>query len=292
MTERTAVTRREFIEATAAGTALVVGFSFSGCARGPSGPPVTLNSWVRVGEDDSVLIVVDKSEMGQGVATAIPQLVAEELEVDWESIQMEFAPAAPEYANPAVGLQATGGSTSIRASFVPMRKAGAQAREMLITAAAESWGVPAAECGAESGSVIHEGSGRSIRYGKLVAVAATMTPPGDPPLKDASAWKVVGKPIPRMDTPAKVDGSAEFGMDVSVPGMLTALVARCPVFGGTVASFDDMAARRVTGVRDVVQISNGVAVVGDGYWPAKKGRDALEITWDEGPNADVSSESI
>ncbi len=292
MTEHTQVTRRQFIEATAAGSALVVGFSFSGCARPPSGPPLTLNSWVRIGADDSVLVVVDKSEMGQGVTTAIPQLVAEELEVDWETIQIEFAPVADDYVNALFGMQGTGGSTSIRATWVPMRKAGAQAREVLITAAADTWEVPAGECRAESGSVIHEPSGKRLRYGELVATAATLPLPEDPPLKSPDQWKVIGTSVARLDTPPKVDGSAEFGIDVTLDGMLTAVVARCPVFGGTVASFDDTNARAVAGVRDVVQIANGVAVVADGYWPAKKGRDALEVTWDEGANADVSSEGI
>jgi isoquinoline 1-oxidoreductase beta subunit len=293
MTARLEVTRREFLEvASAAGASLVIGFTFSGCARGaPPGPPLEPNAWLRIGTDESILVIVDRSEMGQGVATALPMLLAEELEADWSRVGIEFAPADPKYNNLLFGMQATGGSSSVRAAFTALRQAGAAAREVLIDAAAQTWGVDRSECHAEQGAVVHTG-GRRLTYGHLVATAATLPVPADPPLKAAGDWKIVGTRVPRLDTPLKVDGSAQFGIDVAVPGMLTAVVARCPVFGGTVARFDATAARAVPSVRDVVQITSGIAVVAEGYWPAKRGRDALEVAWNEGPTAGVSSAAI
>jgi len=293
MTARLEVTRREFLEvASAAGASLVIGFTLSGCARGtPPGPPLEPNAWLRIGTDESILVIVDRSEMGQGVATALPMLLAEELEVDWSRVRIEFAPADPKYNNLLFGMQATGGSSSVRAAFTALRQAGAAAREVLIDAAAQTWGVDRAECHAEQGAVVHTG-GRRLTYGHLVATAATLPLPADPPLKAAGDWKIIGTRVPRLDTPLKVDGSAQFGIDAAVPGMLTAVVARCPVFGGTVARFDATAARAVPGVRDVVQIASGLAVVAEGYWPAKQGRDALDVAWNEGPTADVSSGTI
>src|SRR5205807_7100615 len=177
-------------------------------------------------------------------------------------------------------------------AYTPLRKAGAAAREMLVAAAAETWGVDKATCHADKGAVIHAPSKRRLTYGKLVAKAATVSMPHDVPLKDPKDWKILGTRVRRLDTPPKVDGSAQFGIDVKAPGMLVAVIARSPVFGGKVKSFDAAKAKAVPGVRHVVQISSGVAVVADGYWPAKKGRDALEITWDEGSNAGVSSTTI
>src|SRR5881409_2894209 len=238
------------------------------------------------------LVIVDRSEMGQGVATSLPMLLAEELEADWSKIKIEFAPADKAYTNPMFGMQGTGGSTSVRAAFTPLRKAGAAARELLVAAAAQTWNVDKAECRAEKGAVIHTRSKRRLTYGKLAAKAAALPLPHDVPLKDPKDWRILGTRVRRLDTPPKVDGSAEFGIDVKRPGLLVAVIARSPVFGGKVKSFDATKAKAVPGVRHVVEISSGVAVVADGYWPAKKGRDALEITWDEGPNAGVSSASI
>src|SRR5881409_762533 len=289
------VSRREFLETTAAaGAGLVIGFHlpaggrFAAAAAAPFAP----NAWLRISPDNSVLVVVDRSEMGQGVTTALPMLVAEELDADWTKVKIEFAPADKAYTNPMFGMQGTGGSTSVRAAYTPLRKAGAAAREMLLTAAAETWGVDKSECHAEKGAVIHASSKRRLTYGKLAAKAATVPLPHDVPLKDPKDWKILGTRVQRLDTPPKVDGGAQFGIDVKAPGLLVALVARSPVFGGKVKSFDAAKAKAVPGVRQVVEISSGVAVVADGYWPAKKGRDALEITWDEGPNAGVSSASI
>jgi isoquinoline 1-oxidoreductase subunit beta len=294
MTARFEVSRREFLQvASAAGAGLVIGFSFPGCrpAGAPAGPPLEPNAWLRIGTDESILVIVDRSEMGQGVATALPMLLAEELEADWSKIRIEFAPADPAYNNLLYGFQGTGGSSSVRAAFTALRQAGAAAREVLIDAAAQTWGVDRSECHAEQGAVVHTG-GRRLTYGHLVATAATLPIPADPPLKAPADWTIIGTSVPRLDTPIKVDGSAQFGIDVMVPGMLTAVVARCPVFGGKVAGFDAAAARAVPGVRDVVQITSGVAVVADGYWPAKTGRDALTVTWDEGATAGVSSATV
>ncbi len=292
MATRMEFTRREFLQATAvAGTGLVIGFTLPSCARPPEGPPLEPNAWLRIGTDESVLVIVDRSEMGQGVATSLPMLLAEELEADWSKIRIEFAPADPAYNNLLFGMQATGGSSSIRAAYTALRQAGAAAREVLIAAAAQTWGVDPSECHAEKGVVLHSG-GRHLSYGRLVATAKTLPGPADPPLKDARDWKILGTRVARLDTPLKVDGSAGFGIDVTVPGMLIAVVARCPVFGGKVASFDGAAAEAAPGVRHVVQISSGIAVVADGYWPAKTGRDALKVEWSEGPTAAVSSASI
>ena len=292
MATRMEFTRREFLQAaTAAGTGLVIGFTLPGCARPPEGPPLEPNAWLRIGTDESILVIVDRSEMGQGVATSLPMLLAEELEADWSKIRIEFAPADPAYNNLLFGMQGTGGSSSIRAAYGPLRQAGAAAREVLIAAAAQTWGADRSACRAEQGAVVHT-DGRRVTYGRLVETARTLPVPTDPPLKEPSDWKIIGTRVPRLDTPSKVDGSAQFGIDVTVPGLLVAVVARCPVFGGAVASFDPAAAQAVPGVRHVVQISSGVAVVADGYWPAKTGRDALQVSWTEGPNAAVSSAGI
>jgi isoquinoline 1-oxidoreductase beta subunit len=257
-------------------------------------PPFAPNAWLRIGADDTVLVEVDRSEMGQGVTTSLPMLLAEELEADWTTVRIEFAPADKAYFNPLFGAQGTGGSTSIRAAYTPLRQAGAAAREMLIAAAAQTWGVDRAQCRAAQGSVIHAASGRRLRYGALVAAAAALPvpAPADISLKDPKDWKILGKRTHRLDTPLKIDGRAQFGMDVQVPGLLVAVVARCPVFGGTVKSFDATRAKAVPGVRHVVQIASGIAVVADGYWPARKGREALVVQWDEGANAAVSSAGI
>jgi isoquinoline 1-oxidoreductase beta subunit len=296
MTAPREVSRREFLQSTSVvGAGLVIGFSLSGCARSPSvpaGPPLPLNAWLRIAPDDSITVLVDRSEMGQGVATALPMLLAEELEADWSKIAIEFAPAAKVYFNPIFGMQGTGGSTSVRAAWTPLRQAGAAAREVLISAAAATWQVDRSGCRAEAGAVIHTASNRRLRYGQLVATAATLAVPTNAPLKNAKAWKIVGTRTKRLDTPAKVDGSAVFGIDVKVPGLLVAVVARSPVFGGKVASFDATRAKAVPGVRDVVQISSGIVVVADGYWPARQGREVLDVQWIEGPNAKVTSESI
>ena len=282
--------RRDFLQvAGTVGAGLVIGFKIP-TRRGVA--PFAPNAWLRIGADDSVLVIVDRSEMGQGVTTSLPMLLAEELEADWTKVRFEFAPADKAYINQLFGIQGTGGSSSVRAAWKPLRVAGAQARTMLIAAAAQQWSVEPASCHAEAGAVIHTATNRRLSYGALAQQAAALPVPADVPLKDPKDWRLAGKPTKRLDTRFKVNGTAQFGIDVRVPGMLTAVVARSPVFGGKVRSFDATAAKAIPGVRHVVQISSGVAVVGTGYWPAKQGRDALKVVWDEGPVAQVSSASI
>lgn len=287
--------RRKFLKTSLAGaTGLVIGFYLPGRfeASAAEDAPAALNAFIHVRPDDFVTMVISKSEMGQGVVTSLPMLAAEELECDWRRVRTEFAPAARVYFDPAFGMQGTGGSTSVHSSWVPLRQAGATAREMLIAAAAQKWNVDASECRAENGAVVHTGSKRRLTYGALADAAAKIPPPTNVKLKDASEFKVIGKPTKRLDTPDKVNGKAGFGIDSRRPGMLHAVVQRCPVFGGKVASFDATKAKAVRRVKDVVQISSGVAVVADNTWNAMQGRRALEVTWEEGPTASVSTESL
>jgi len=294
-------TRRDFLWAGAlAGGGLVLGVLLPRPGRraeaqeppGPGGPaPSTFapNAFVRIGTDDGVTVVVNHSEMGQGVHTALPMLVAEELDADWSKVRAVDAPVDPAYNHTAFGMQMTGGSTSTWSEFERLRKMGAAARHMLVAAAADTWGVEAATCRTENGHVVHAASDRRLSYGKLVEKASRLAPPGDVPLKPPAEWKLIGRPTKRLDTPAKTDGTAVFGLDVSVPGMRVAVVARPPVFGGKLKSFNAAKAKAVAGVRDVVAVASGVAVVADGFWPAKLGRDALEIVWDDGPLASLDS---
>ncbi len=289
-------TRRDFLRVvSAAGAGLVLGFRLPfgpGPVAADDGKDAVLNAFLRIGADDTVTVLVSQAEMGQGVYTSLPMAVAEELEVEWSRVRVEAAPASLIYANPAMGQQATGGSSSVRMMVDPMRRAGAAAREMLVAAAAAAWGVDAASCTASAGTVHHAASGKTARYGELAAAAANLPPPPSPAVKPRKDWKLLGKSMPRLDTPSKVDGSARFGLDVRVEGMLFAAVKRCPVLGGRVRTVKDEAAKSVPGVKHIVPFGNGVAVVADGTWPAMKGLDALEIEWDPGPNAALSSESI
>jgi isoquinoline 1-oxidoreductase beta subunit len=292
----TAIDRRNFLKTGVAGaTGLVIGFylpgRFEALAAGAASPAV-LNAWMRIGTDDSVTIMIDKSEMGQGIQTALCMIAAEELECDWKKIRTEFAPAAKEYFNPAFGMQGTGGSSSVRSSWDPMRKAGAAAREMLVEAAAQKWGVEKTACRAENGVVLHVPTKRKLTYGSLAEAAAKLPVPADASLKDPAQFHVIGKSTKRLDTPDKVNGRAEFGIDVRRAGMLYAVVARCPVFGGKVASFDATKAKAMPGVKNVIQISSGIAVIADSTWTAMQGRRVLDVKWDEGANAQVTSESI
>jgi isoquinoline 1-oxidoreductase beta subunit len=287
------VSRRTFIQVSGgAGAGLVLGLSLAGC-RKPAGAtgaldPGALNAWIRIGTDESVTFVISESEMGQGVHTALAMLLAEELEVDWSRVRTEHAPAD----RTRYGRQSTGGSTSIRTNHERLRNAGASAREMLVAAGAARWDVPASECRAEDGQVLHASSGRSLTYGSLADDAALLPAPDDPAIKDPKDFQLVGQRMPRLDSPDKVDGSAMFGLDVTVPGMLTALVARPPAFGGAVRSFDATAALAVPGVRQVAEIPTGVVVAADGFWAAKQGRDALTVEWDGGEFGDASDASI
>lgn len=301
MNEIINISRRDFLRTGAVvGGGLVLGFYFP--VRGNPARAATEsaelfapNAWLRIDTEGMVTVMLHKSEMGQGIMTSLPMLIAEELEADWSKIRTEFAPADKAYytwRSPTSGEQITGGSRSIRGSWEILRKAGATARQMLIAAAAEIWGVQAETCRAEKGEVIHLPSGRHLSYGELVNKAAMMAIPGEVALKDPKDFRLIGTRTARRDIPSKVDGSAIFGIDVKVPGMLIATLLHCPVFGGKLISYDATRAKAIKGVREVVQISRGIAVVADGYWPARQGVEALEVQWDEGPNAQLSSEGI
>jgi isoquinoline 1-oxidoreductase beta subunit len=282
--------RRTFLKSSG----LVIGFTLPAATRlaeAATAADFKPNAYLRIGADNRVTVVVGLSEMGQGVHTAIPMLVAEELDADWSRVRVEQAPADSAFANPVFHTQATGGSTSVNGHWEPMRKAGAAAREMLVAAAAQTWKVDASECRTEKGAVVHK-SGKKLSYGKLVAAASKQSVPTEPKLKNAADFKIIGRPLHRLDTPQKVNGSGKYGMDVRLPGMLTAVMARPPVPGGKAISVNDAKAKKVKGVRQVIQIPQGVAVLATGYWAAKKGRDALEIQWDDGPNAGLSSEKV
>jgi isoquinoline 1-oxidoreductase beta subunit len=255
----------------------------------PTPATFTPNAFIRIGTDDSVTIIVGKSEMGQGVFTSLPMLVNEELEADWSKIKVESAPVDAAYNHTVFGIQMTGGSTSTASEWERLRKAGATARMMLIAAAAQNWKVPASDLRAEKGFVIHSASGRRASFGSLADLAAKTEAPKDVPLKDPKDFKLIGHSTRRLDTPSKINGTAQFGLDVQIPGMMTALVARAPVFGGKVRSFNADKAKAVSGVKDVIQVPSGVAVIATGFWPAKLGREKLEINWDDGPGATLST---
>src|SRR5438067_10012887 len=287
------VNRRDFLKTgAAAGATLVIGLYLPAFdPRGSHAPvarePFKPNAWIEIRPDGAVTIWTGRSEMGQGVRTAMPMIVAEELEADWTRVRVAQADADPAY-----GDQFTVGSRSIRSGFEPLRKAGAAAREMLIGAAALTWNVSRDTCRARNGTVEHVPTGRRLGYGELTARAATLPVPGDPPLKAPSEFRLLGHRMPRLDTPDKVSGAAIFGVDVRVPGMVYAAVARCPVFGGRVKTFDPAPALAVPGVQSVVQISSGVAVIGAGTWAAFEGKKALKVEWDERATARWSSDGI
>lgn len=252
--------------------------------------PSKLNAFVRIGADDSVTLMIHKSEMGQGTVTSLSMLLAEELECDWNKIRTEFPGVEQAYA--AGGMMGAYGSLSIRTSWQPLRQAGAQAREMLIGAAAQKWGVDKSQCKAQNGSVVNATTNAKLTFGSLADAASKLPVPTGIKLKDASQYRLIGSSMKRLDTAAKVSGKAIFGLDIKRPGMLYASLERCPVFGGKVASFDATKAKAVPGVKNVVQISNGVAVLADNTWAALEGRKALSIQWDEGPRANTSSASL
>lgn len=285
------VTRRNFLRTTAAtGASLVIGFYLPrrlGADAVRTLAPFQPNAWLKIDPDGAVSIWCGRSEMGQGVKTAMPMIVAEELEADWNTVQVIQADA-----NPAYGNQMTVGSRSTESSWEPLRKAGAAGREMLISAAAFTWNVSRAECRAEQGAVQHVPTKRTLGYGQLVNRAATLPVPQDPPLKDPKDYRIVGTRVPRVDTPDKATGRAKYGIDTRVPGMVFAAVARCPVFGGTVRRFDAAAALKVPGVKGVEQISSGVAVLANNTWAAFQGKLALAIDWNEGATAQWSTASI
>ena len=292
MEPRGVPSRREFLKAGAAlGGGLVLGIALPD--RLGHGAPATAmpNAWVKIGSDDTVTILCARSEMGQGVYTALPTLVAEELEVDLARIRVEIAPVGEVYTNALLGGQITGGSTSVVEGYDKLRTAGAQARTMLVMAAAQKWGVAASACRAERG-VVHGPAGQKASYGSLADAASRLTPPAAVKLKEYKDCRYVGKPVNRLDSAAKIDGTAEYGIDVRLPGMLYAALAQCPVIGGKVVGFDAARAKSMPGVKHVVAIKDGVAVVADSWWRAKAARDALVVSWDEGAGRTLDSAGI
>ena len=279
------LSRREFLKASALGGLVVAfsmrfGFRLAQAAETPAPPPPP-DAFVRIAPDNTVTILLKHSEMGQGVWTSLPMVLAEELDCDWNDVRAEHAPAAPAYAHTAFGMQMTGGSTSTWESYEQLRRAGATARALLIQAAAQRWQVDAAQCHAEKGRVVC--GQHHATYGELADAAAKLPPPADVALKDAKAFRYIGKPTRRLDSQAKVTGKAEFGIDVKRPDMAVALVARAPVFGAKLKSFDATKAKAIPGVIDAVQVPSGVAVLGKHFWAAKQGRDALVLDWDADP---------
>lgn len=329
MSPRTKITRREFIKVSfTAGGSLVVGAYLAACAPGPAAPAPTATAvaanaptlaatalptaaaqptetpaptaavepatpfqpdlLIQIDPDGIVTLTVYRSEMGQGVRTALAMLLAEELDADWAKVRIVQAPANPNIGN----NQITGGSGSVADTFTPLRTAGARARAILVAAAAQTWGVKPQECRTEASAVIHTASGKKLGYGELVTAAKTVEVDGVPRPKDPKDFRLIGKSIPRVDEPDIVAGKAKYGLDMRVPNMLYATVARCPVPGGTLAKFDATRAQAVPGVRKVVEVTTGVAVIAENTWAAMQGRKALLVTWNEGANAALASDSI
>ncbi|OLL28798.1 aldehyde dehydrogenase [Burkholderia sp. SRS-W-2-2016] len=307
------ISRRGFLKfgvtvGAAAGGGLLLGFSMPAASQdqkagrsviggdaneAPESGVFAPNAFIQIDTAGKVTLVIPKVEMGQGVYTSIPMLIAEELEVPLDSVTLDHAPPNEKlFMDPLLGGQLTGGSTSIRFAWEPMRRAGATARVMLVNAAAQQWQVDPASCHAQAGQVTHAASHRSASYGQLAQAAAALPVPQNVALKDPKDFKLIGTPAKRLDSPEKVDGTAMFGLDVRLPGMVYAAIANCPVFGGTLASVDDTHAKKIPGVREVIKLDNAVAVIGDHTWAAKRGLQALDIKWNEGAGAQVSMKRI
>ncbi len=251
------------------------------------------NAFIRIYRSGKTTLVMPQVEMGQGVYTALAMILADELDADFSRVALEHAPPNEKlYANPVFGMQVTGNSNSVRAFWKPLRQAGAATRAMLVQAAAKQWQVDPASCSASNGKVAHAASARSIGYGDLIDAASSLPVPQDPPLKDPKDFTLIGKPLKRLDTPSKTNGKVVYGIDAMLPGMKVATLAQSPVFGGKVGHVDDSAAKSIPGVRQIIVLDDLVAVVGDHMWAAKQGLDALVVTWDDGPNANVSSRDI
>lgn len=295
--DRPGASRRGLLTA-AGGAALVMGFALPPAggralaATAQTGDAAFApNAYLRIAADNKVHVISGSVEMGQGVLTAIPMLLAEELDADWSSISVEHAPTDPAYNNPIFGIQATGGSTSVRGHWLPLRKAGAAAREMLVAAAAAQWRLDPSTLRTDKGFVLAP-DGRRASYGSLARAASALPVPAEPRLKDSGQFKLLGQPLKRLDTRAKVDGSARYGIDAEVEGMLVAVIARAPLPGAKPARVDDARAKAVKGVSQIVAIPSGVAVLATGYWAAHKGREALDIAWDLGAHASLSSAQV
>ena len=294
------LSRRRFLSVSAAvGGGLLIGFTTgpsigtADAAQNVASPPFTPNAFVRIGADGQIVLTMPYVEMGQGTYTSIPMLIAEELEVSLSQVRVEHAPPDEKlYANPLLGVQATGNSNAVRGAWQPLRQAGATARTMLVSAAAKRWNVDPASCRALSGVVIHAPTGRKLKYGDLAADAARMPVPANVALKRPEDFKLIGTPAKRLDTPSKVNGTAIYGIDARPPGVKIATLAQSPVFGGRVKSVDDAKAKSVKGVRQIVRLDDAVAVVADHMGAAKKGLAALVIEWDDGPHANLDTRQI
>jgi isoquinoline 1-oxidoreductase subunit beta len=288
--------RREFLKNTAvASGGLVIALSLPGCGKQQSASGerkiVDFNAWLKVGTDNTITFLCDRSEMGQGVYTSLAMLIAEELGVGLNRVQVQFAPAGEVYTNKLLGTQITGGSTSIRDAWEKLRTAGAQARAMLVTAAAEEWNVRPQVCRVEDGTIVSP-HGKKLTFGAVAEAAAKLPVPDKVTLKDPQSFTLIGTPARRLDTPLKVDGTAQYGIDVKLPDMLYAALAQPPTLGGKVKSVDDSAAKTMPGYKATVQTSSGIVVVADSWYRARKARDALKIQWDHGPNAALNDASI
>lgn len=299
------VSRRGFLMAgAAAGGGLLLGCEVMGRSRTPTAtvattgpapapPAFAPNAFVQIGTDGRITLIMPQVEMGQGMYTSMPMLLAEELEVGLDQVQLEHAPPSDKlYGNPIFVVQATGGSTSVRAFYEPLRKAGAAARVMLVTAAAQAWGVDPATCTAKHGVITHAASGRTVTYAAVADKAAKVPVPAQVTLKDPKQFTLIGTPAKRLDTPPKTNGTATFAIDVRLPGMKIATVAASPVLGGKVASLDEAKAKAVKGVHQVVRLDDAVAVVADHMWAAKQGLAAAAVRWDDGPNAAITTADV
>ena len=293
MTPVTKINRRDFLTTTTAGAAgllLAITLPEKNQLKGQFPPPPLFKptAFIHIGKDESVTFIIPKAEMGQGPLTSLSQILAEELDVDWSKVRTEFAPVDPAL----YGFQGVVGSQSIRTLWKPFRQVGATGRAMLVEAAAQKWGVQASQLRTENGFVINPSSSAKLSYGSLTEAADKLPLPANVQPKDPKQFKIIGKPVKRLDSRAKSTGKQNFGIDVKQPGMVYAVLTRCPVFGGKVASFDAAKTKTVPGVKDVMQISNGVAVIADSTWSAMQGRKVLDIKWDEGPNANQSTAAI
>ena len=295
------MSRRAFIKKSLTGAGLTIGLSMapSGCRligsenmKKASTAPFDLTAWIQIIPDETVRCILNKSEMGQGVYTSLPMIIADELEADWRNICFQAAPAAQSYVDPVFGMQLTGGSTSIRHMFEPLRKAAAAAREMLVSAAAKAWGVPVSECQALGGKVQHLKSGKTLTYGELCERASQLPVPENPALKKESQFRLIGTSMSRLDVWDKVNGSATFGTDNFVPGMVYASIARPPAFGAKVTSLNKELAEKVTGVSKVVTMDQGIAVCATTFSAAQEGKEALQVKWDKGPYSGLDAETL
>jgi isoquinoline 1-oxidoreductase beta subunit len=289
------LSRNDFLRVTSTlGAGLGLAVYLPACSPSNKASPRTFapNAWVRIAPDDTVTVYLSKSEMGQGVATGLPTILADELDASIDRVRVECPPYDARYVDPMFGEAFTGGSTSTPSMWMPLREAGAAARAMLVAAAAKEWSVDPSSCTTKTGVVYHTPSNRQATYGSLADAAASLPVPQSVPLKTPDRFTLIGKPSQRTDVSLKVNGTAQYGIDVRVSGMLYAAIRRSPVFGGSVRSFDASKAKAVPGVVEVVQISNGVAVVAKNTWAAFQGKKALNVAWDDGPNARVSTNSL